>query len=98
MQSYYPWNAEVLVRWLKEELHHHGKQHLEDALKIQKQVLRSWLTAPLPAITLAQIHAIADYRGWSVNQVIEWLELRPGHVQELAAQNISETDSRNSWR
>jgi hypothetical protein len=98
MQSYYPWNTNALTKWLKQELNHHEKQHLEAALHIQRHVIRSWLSDPIPTITLAQIHAIADYRSWPVNQVIDWLELRPGHVQELASQNVSAPSSRNSWR
>ena len=98
MQSYYPWNTNALISWLKQELVHHEKQHLEAALHIQRHVIRAWLSDPIPTITLAQIHAIANYRGWSVNQVIDWLELRPGHVQELAAQTIVEASPRTSQR
>lgn len=98
MQSYYPWNTNALMEWLKQELDHHDKTYLQAALRIQRHVIRSWLSNPIPTITMAQIWAIADYRGWSVNQVINWLELQPSHVQELADQTISETGSRQSWR
>ncbi|TVQ10248.1 MAG: hypothetical protein EA368_07780 [Leptolyngbya sp. DLM2.Bin27] len=98
MQSYYPWNTNVLAKWIKQELDHYEKQHLEAVLQIQKHVIRSWLSDPMPVITLDHIYSIAQYRGWKVNQVIDWLGLQPGHVQQLMRQNISETSSSNALR
>lgn len=90
MQSYYPWNTEALATWLRQELRHHEKHNLETRLKIQKHVIRAWLTNPAPPITLAHIRAIAEYRGWHVNQVIDWLQIRPSHRQELFQQHTAE--------
>jgi hypothetical protein len=98
MQSYYPWNTNALVKWLKQELDHHEKQHLESALQIQRHVIRAWLSEPMPAITLDHIRSIAQYRGWQVNQVIDWLGLQPSHVQELMQQNVWETSPRSALR
>ncbi|WOD40362.1 hypothetical protein [Nodosilinea sp. E11] len=90
MQNYYPWNAKTLVEWLNDEFCFNDFQKLEDTLNIPKHIAKAWLTEPFPSITLAQIRLIAQYRGWKLDQMIEWLELKPAHVQELIDYDISQ--------
>ncbi|MBE9157385.1 hypothetical protein IQ265_11195 [Nodosilinea sp. LEGE 06152] len=89
MQNHYPWNTTALIEWLKQEPCYHEKQRLEAMLNIPKHSIKSWLIDPTPTITLAQIRAIAQYRGWNLNQMIDWLELQPAHVKELIDQDMS---------
>ncbi|MBE9138439.1 hypothetical protein IQ254_14785 [Nodosilinea sp. LEGE 07088] len=91
MQSYYPWNTEAFVSWLRQELTHHDKQSLAAILRVPRHVLRAWLTEPIPSLTLAHLRAIASYKAWNLNQVTEWLGLQPAHVQELMDQAVAET-------
>lgn len=89
MQNYYPWNTQALVDWLNQELRYRTRQDLEAVLNVERQVIKSWLTKPSPAITLVHLRAIAQYKGWDLDQTISWLELQPAHVQELVNQDIS---------
>ncbi|WP_017299219.1 hypothetical protein [Nodosilinea nodulosa] len=89
MQNYYPWNTSALLEWLKQELNHHGKQALGAKLNIPRYVIQSWLSEPSPTITLSQIRAIAQYKGWNLTQIIDWLQLQPAHIQELMNQDAS---------
>ncbi|WOD41677.1 hypothetical protein [Nodosilinea sp. E11] len=41
----------------------------------------------MPSITLADIRAIAQYRGWSLQQTIDWLEIKPAHQEALLAED-----------
>ncbi len=91
MQNYYPWNTQALVEWLNQELIHHTKQDLENKLNVSRHTIKAWLTESSPIITLANIRAIAQYRGWNLDQIISWLDLQPAHVQELINQDITET-------
>ncbi|WP_017300895.1 hypothetical protein [Nodosilinea nodulosa] len=90
MQNYYPWNTEALLEWLKQELNNPENQGAETTLQVPRHVIRAWLTEPSPTITLAHIRAIAQHRGWNLNQIIDWLQLQPAHVQDLINQDIAE--------
>ncbi|MGG6238956.1 hypothetical protein ACQ4N7_09975 [Nodosilinea sp. AN01ver1] len=90
MRNYYPWNTAALLEWLKREPYYHERQNLEALLKLPRNSIKSWLIDPTPTITLAQIRAIAQYRGWNLNQMIDWLELQPAHVKELIDHDMSE--------
>ncbi|TVQ08189.1 MAG: hypothetical protein EA368_12310 [Leptolyngbya sp. DLM2.Bin27] len=93
--AYYPWNVENLAGWLKLELTYHGSmQALAAALQLPTHVVRAWFQSALPTITLHQVRHIAQYRRWSVQQTLQWLELKPAHVDELMAQAASD---RISW-
>ncbi|MFQ4138674.1 hypothetical protein PGN35_020405 [Nodosilinea sp. PGN35] len=98
MQNYYPWNTQALVEWLNQELRHHEKQDLEAKLNIPRPTIKAWLTGAAPTITLADIRAIAQYRGWNLDQIISWLGLQPAHVQELINQDIADTTNQPSLR
>lgn len=87
MQNHYPWNTKALIDWLRQELDHRDKQTLASKLKVPRYVLQAWLYDPAPTITLAYIRAIAQYRGWNLNQIIDWLKIQPAHVQELINQD-----------
>jgi hypothetical protein len=43
------------------------------------------LSSPVPTITLSDLRAIAEYRRWSLQQTMGWLELKPAHMEELIA-------------
>ncbi|PSR18378.1 hypothetical protein C8255_07805 [filamentous cyanobacterium CCP3] len=90
MRNHYPWNTTVLLEWLKQEPYYHERQSLEALLKLPKNSIKSWLIDPAPTITLEQIRAIAQYRGWNLNQMIDWLELQPAHVRELIDHDIAD--------
>jgi|GEM_PF-3517669 hypothetical protein len=88
--SHYPWNTQVLVDWLRQELTYYGGiQALAASLKLPPAVIRNWLTSPIPAITLAQVVAIANRRRWSVQQTIQWLGLQPAHVEVLMTEDMA---------
>ncbi|MBD2113449.1 hypothetical protein H6F59_16615 [Nodosilinea sp. FACHB-141] len=89
MQNYYPWNTQALVDWLNQELRYRTRPDLEAALKVERHVIKSWLTKSSPAITLTHLRAIAEYRGWTLDQTVSWLGLQPAHVQELINQDSS---------
>jgi hypothetical protein len=91
MQSYYPWNTEAFVSWLRQELTQHDRQSLAAALRVPRHVLRAWLIEPIPLLTLAHLNEIAQYKASNIDQVIEWLGLQPAHVQELMDQAAAET-------
>lgn len=89
MQNYYSWNTQVLVDWLNQELRYHTRQDLEAILGVERYVLKSWFAKPSPAITLTHLRAIAEYKGWDLDQTISWLGLRPAHIQELVNQDAA---------
>jgi hypothetical protein len=88
--SYYPWNTGALVEWLKQELVYRDQRNLEASLNIPRHRFQAWLREPMPTITLAHLRAIAQYRGWSLSQTIDWLELQPVHVNDLMNADASE--------
>lgn len=88
MYNYYPWDIQVLVAWLELEVSR-GKSpdELADSLHIPSNILNDWLRVQSPSkwtpITLKQIQAIAQYRGWGFNQTVEWLGINASHLEEL---------------
>lgn len=83
-KSYYPWNLQELVVWLKEEQSRcQGFQALASTLGIPQQTLLAWLRGTNTDITLEQLCAIARYRGWSTQVTVQWLEIKPAHWQTL---------------
>ena len=87
-RNLYPWNIQALVNWLKREFGDGSKRTLETHLKVPGYVIQSWFTSPMPLITLSHIRLIAQYRGWSLKETLDWLEIRPAHLQELIEQEI----------
>jgi hypothetical protein len=86
--TYYPWNVQTLVSWLKLELSYHSDMRsLAAALQLPVPVIRDWFRGGVPTITLQQVRHIAHYRRWSVCQTLQWLELKPAHIDELVAQD-----------
>ncbi len=101
--TYYPWNVQVLTDWLKLEITYQGNlKDLAAALKVPPHVLNNWLKDQMPTISLPQVRNIAQYRSWSVRQTLDWLELKPAHVEELIAQDpigdrIAPSDAKALW-
>lgn len=86
--NHYPWNVQVLVDWLKLELTYQPDlRTLATKLSIPSPVLGQWLTSATPVITLVQLRAVAHYRGLSLEETIQWLDLKPAHVADLIAQH-----------
>lgn len=84
--NYYPWNVQVLVDWLKQELaHYKNLPILSHQLKIPTYELQRWFTSSMPHLTLHHIRAIAAYRGLAMQEIIHWLDLKPAHIKELIA-------------
>lgn len=101
--AYYPWNVQILVKWLKLELLYHGSlRDLSIALQVAPYTLSRWFTGSWPAITLQDIRGIAQYRGWSMHQTLHWLELNPAHVDALIVDDplgdrVSWDDAKALW-
>ncbi|MGB3136839.1 MAG: hypothetical protein WBG38_07860 [Nodosilinea sp.] len=86
--TYYPWNVDILVSWLKLELTCSGSfRDIADALQIPPHILSGWLRGSMPAIGLSEVLAISQYRSWSLHQTLRWLELKPAHIEEIMAQS-----------
>ncbi|MBE9141042.1 hypothetical protein IQ254_28235 [Nodosilinea sp. LEGE 07088] len=86
--NHYPWNVNVLATWLQLELRsHESPQALAIAMQVPFPSLRDWLSSPASSITLAEIHSIAQYQSWNLQQTINWLGLKPAHVESLIAQD-----------
>lgn len=66
---------------------HQNAQALAAQLNVSEWVLRTWLTEPMPAITLDQIYGLARYRNWSLHQTFHWLGLKPAHIEVLLARD-----------
>lgn len=82
--SYYPWNTRALSDWIKSQLST-GKTlvELSNSLQIPQYILREWRVLPSVNITLGQVQTIARYRNWSFDRTVEWLGIRPAHLEEL---------------
>lgn len=94
--SYYPWNVQVLINWLKLELSAQGNlRGLATTLQVPIPVLMSWFKGAMPPINLQHIRGIAQHRGWSLQQTLIWLEIKPAHLEELIAQDG--LGDRTSW-
>lgn len=88
VKNYYPWNVQALAAWLKQELaFFQDSRALAARLKVTPFILQNWLISPIPDITLDQIHSIAEYRNWNIQQTIQWLGLQPAHMATLIAQS-----------
>ena len=93
--DYYPWNVQVLIAWLKLELTcRDSLRDLAAALKVPHQVLNSWFKDVMPAISLQHIRNIAEYRNWSMQRTLDWLDIKPAHLEELIAhESLSDRQS-----
>ncbi|NJL47112.1 MAG: hypothetical protein HC929_05875 [Leptolyngbyaceae cyanobacterium SM2_5_2] len=92
--SHYPWNTKVLIDWLRQELTYYDDMRaLAVSLNLRPHVVRSWLTSPMPTITMSQVMAIANRRRWSVQQTIQWLGLQPAHVEDIMAEDKTNRSS-----
>ncbi|HEY9878248.1 MAG TPA: hypothetical protein V6D29_07315 [Leptolyngbyaceae cyanobacterium] len=89
-RNYYPWKVQVLIDWLKLELATHKDSTLASNLPVPLDMLDNWLVNPSPDITLQQLQAIAHYRGQTLEQTAEWLEIKSAHLEELTRQALSQ--------
>ncbi len=88
MQNFYPWNIEGLRNWLRQELSFYkDMEAFSNSLDVDTKILRIWLESrkndfAVP-ITYDHIIAISKLRSFSVKETMNWLNLKPQHVQEL---------------
>lgn len=82
--NHYPWNIQALVTWVKQELAR-GKtlETLAGDLQTSPDVLRDWTMSPAPLIGLDEVRALAHYRGWGIDQTLQWLGITPVHWEEM---------------
>lgn len=84
MAAYYPWKTWNLKRWLSAEVgRRQGLETLSEDLQIPQRQLWQWLTDTSEDITLEQLMAMARYRRMSLQEAVQWLGIRSGHVEEL---------------
>lgn len=84
MASYYGWNTQALVDWIRAEVSKSGSfQAFSKRLSIPQSTLRKWLVVPFPDVTLEQLRLIAHYRGCTVEDVVHWLGIQPAHLLEM---------------
>lgn len=85
--NYYPWSTQTLVNWIHSEAcPSRDLQAASNQMQLPYQRVQAWRTEPLPKITLQDIRAITQYRGWNLNQTLQWLEITPAHFKELVEQ------------
>lgn len=76
------WNKQALIDWLEQE---HAKgidyRNLEAALRLNYGALDWWRTGMAESLGPSELQALADYRGWSVAQVQQWLGIKPTSEQ-----------------
>ncbi|NER80423.1 MAG: hypothetical protein F6K42_12770 [Leptolyngbya sp. SIO1D8] len=85
--NHYPWNAAVLRTWLQvERSTQQDIWQLSNKLKISPHIVLHWLRSQSSSpmnLTLREIQAIADYRGWSFEQTVGWLDVSPTYLEKL---------------
>lgn len=89
MVNFYTWNTQALVNWLRQELSTGIKpDDLCEELCASRSVFQEWMVLPFPEITAEQICAIAHYRHQDCDTVIEWLGIKPAHMEELLERSL----------
>ncbi|HEY9735302.1 MAG TPA: hypothetical protein V6D06_03435 [Trichocoleus sp.] len=82
--NHYPWKSQNLITWINQELtHSKTPEVLASDLKIPAHTLQEWAISPAPTISLEDVRAIAQYRGWGVDQTLDWLGITPAHWDEM---------------
>lgn len=76
------WDRQALRDWIETEKVEQGDSYiqLENALKVRYGMLNWWRLGLADQLSLESIQAIATYRGWTVEQVREWLGLEEEHT------------------
>jgi hypothetical protein len=90
MANYYSWNVQALVNWLSDEFGSTEQHSIQEILGIPADVIQTWYSNSNPIITLFHIRSIANYRGWSLRQTLNWLEIHGTHLQHLITLEIDE--------
>ncbi|MBD0269067.1 MAG: hypothetical protein ICV77_12335 [Cyanobacteria bacterium Co-bin8] len=76
-QVFTNWNKQALIDWIElERVKGTDYRNLENALRLDYGVLDWWRTGLVNELTPAHLQAIADYRGWSLAKVREWLDIK----------------------
>lgn len=84
--NYYPWRIHVLADWIDLELSRWRTiDELAKNLRVPRYVLQNWQKFLSPCITLEQIQAIANYRVWSFERTVRWLDICSAHLEDLQA-------------
>jgi hypothetical protein len=76
-QVFTNWNKQALIDWIElERVKGTDYRTLENALRLDYGVLDWWRTGLVNELTPGHLQAIAEYRGWSIAKVQEWLDIR----------------------
>ncbi|MBD2257019.1 hypothetical protein [Pseudanabaena sp. FACHB-2040] len=76
-QVFTNWNKQALIDWIElERVKGTDYRNLENALRLDYGVLDWWRTGLVNELTPDHLQAIADYRGWSLAKVREWLDIK----------------------
>lgn len=82
--NHYPWNVQALTTWINQEVARgRTPESLAAALNVSPDVIQGWLFSPAPLISLEEVRAIAQYRGWGIDRTLEWLGITPAHWEEM---------------
>lgn len=73
-QVFTNWNKQALIDWIElEKIKGTDFRDLEAALKLNYGALDWWRTGLVSELTPQNLQAIAEYRGWPLSQIQEWL-------------------------
>lgn len=75
-QVFTNWNKQALMDWIElEKIKGTSYRDLETALQLNYGTLDWWRTGLVSQLTPQHLQAIAEYRGWSLSRVQEWLSI-----------------------
>lgn len=87
MNRHYPWHFHKLGSWISLRLYlGESAENIADELRISPRVLQEWTVLPFPNLKLEHIHSIAHARGWSIDKTVQWLDVKPEHLEVLTEQ------------
>lgn len=87
--DYYPWKVKTLVDWINtEKLNYKSPSEFAKAIGISLEVLLSWTISHEPIITLEQLYLLANYRKWTLAEVLSWLNIASTHLDYLISNAV----------
>lgn len=88
MAAHYPWRVWELRAWLESEMKAGPKNTvtLAQELKVSHGQIWQWLALTSEAITLDVLKSIAHCRHVSLDETVQWLDIKPAHLAELFSQ------------
>lgn len=86
-KSFFAWDSQGLVSWMESELKTRSSLKASQVLGIPIAQIQAWKNHPMPPISLNDLQALANYRGWSLEQTRQWLDIKPGHFERLSQED-----------